>query len=385
MKGWHLLTLFVVILGVVTGTLMARDPGYVLISYNGSSMQTSLWVFLFILIVLAVLFYFIARSTEFLTRSSENFRRWRTQQKKDKASDSTLQGLVLLESGKFEQAEKLLLKGSVAVQNHVLNYIAAARAANFRGDDEKKNQYLKQAQKLSGKDNQLVNITRARMAYERNDYKSCIRHLKDTEKNRLTLSLLKDACFKAGDHKTLSSYMRDFMRVFKDNRLLSDLQKYIFLGILESGTSDAKIEEAKKEYHKLIKAVRSDPQIMRAYIRFMIQAAEEEEAEKAIREHMGGHMDDELLAMYGKLGNKTLKPRLKQSRKWLASHPENTSVLNCTGSILYSMGNLEDARQVFMDSYKINATPCAAKHLGIIYAEQGNLSESNRFFRAAGF
>ena len=42
-RGLFILLIVIVVAGYL-GTLIARDPGYVLVAYNGYSMQTSLWV-----------------------------------------------------------------------------------------------------------------------------------------------------------------------------------------------------------------------------------------------------------------------------------------------------------------------------------------------------
>ncbi len=44
MKRGLLLLLVVIAVAGYLGTLIARDPGYVLLAYDGYSMQTSLWV-----------------------------------------------------------------------------------------------------------------------------------------------------------------------------------------------------------------------------------------------------------------------------------------------------------------------------------------------------
>ena len=57
MNGTLLILFFVVLSAAYLGTLIAQDPGYVLITYGLYSMQTSLWVMFGLMLAAILLFY----------------------------------------------------------------------------------------------------------------------------------------------------------------------------------------------------------------------------------------------------------------------------------------------------------------------------------------
>ena len=62
MKRGLLLLLVVIAVAGYLGTLIARDPGYVLVAYDGYSMQTSLWVLIGLFLGFFLAAYLLFRS-----------------------------------------------------------------------------------------------------------------------------------------------------------------------------------------------------------------------------------------------------------------------------------------------------------------------------------
>ena len=62
MKRSLIILLVVIVLAGYLGTLIARDPGYVLVTYDGYSLQTSLWVLLGLLTGLSLGVYLLVRA-----------------------------------------------------------------------------------------------------------------------------------------------------------------------------------------------------------------------------------------------------------------------------------------------------------------------------------
>ncbi|MCY4615841.1 MAG: heme biosynthesis protein HemY, partial [Chloroflexi bacterium] len=90
------------VLGGLVGTLMLRDPGYVLVSYAGRALETSLWFAL----VLLFIAYFVIRIIVFLTARLLHGRSllgaWRAERGQRSADKQTVRGLLLLAEGQWD-------------------------------------------------------------------------------------------------------------------------------------------------------------------------------------------------------------------------------------------------------------------------------------------
>ncbi|HJP51542.1 MAG TPA: heme biosynthesis HemY N-terminal domain-containing protein, partial [Pseudomonadales bacterium] len=104
MKRSLLTLLMVAIVAGWVGTLIARDAGYVLISYNGATLQTGLWVMLAIVVVTGLLIYSLLKFAIGLRGASGRFKNWGSERRRIKAAQLTTRGLIYLQEGEFERA-----------------------------------------------------------------------------------------------------------------------------------------------------------------------------------------------------------------------------------------------------------------------------------------
>ena len=76
MKRRLIMLLIVVVAAGWIGTLVARDPGYVLISYDGATIQTGFWVLIGGLGLSVVGGYYLLKFFGVASRSATYYRRW---------------------------------------------------------------------------------------------------------------------------------------------------------------------------------------------------------------------------------------------------------------------------------------------------------------------
>ena len=108
--------------------------------------------------------------------------------------------------GDWRQAEKFMVKGAAASDAPLLNYLAAAEAAQGRGDVESRDHYLQQAADLDC-DNLAIAITRAKLQYRQEQYEEALASIQGLidkhPRNVILLNLLKDCYLKLNDWQAL--------------------------------------------------------------------------------------------------------------------------------------------------------------------------------------
>ena len=124
------------------GTLIARDPGYVLVSYRDYIIQSSLWIMIFFITASFIGLYYLLRSLSILVEGSTDLRKWNYTRKTSRADDYARKGLLLFAEGKYRRSEKYLLEGVTDHPYPGLLYLFAAKAAGAQKDSGKRESFL---------------------------------------------------------------------------------------------------------------------------------------------------------------------------------------------------------------------------------------------------
>src|SRR5210317_1119489 len=121
-----LLILFIALSAGIGLTILAENPGYVLIMREPWSIETSVTMFILGLFISFIIFYLLIRLLNKLISVPEGVRRWQRLRSKDQAIEYTRNGLVETIKGNWTQAEKLLTKKLEDNPLAELNLLSAA-------------------------------------------------------------------------------------------------------------------------------------------------------------------------------------------------------------------------------------------------------------------
>ena len=122
-----------------------KDPGYVMISIHDFTVETSVTIMAAVVIASFLLFYIVMRIGLGLTPYS--LRRRLHRRSADNGRKLLNRGMMKLQLGQWHNAEKLLLKAARNQELASLAYIGAARAAEGLGVADRRDGYIKLAQK----------------------------------------------------------------------------------------------------------------------------------------------------------------------------------------------------------------------------------------------
>ena len=130
MKLGLLIAVIAVVLGGLIGTLVVRDPGYVLLAYGDLAFETSLWFALVLLaltyLTLRFLFWLFNRTLA----STSRFGGWLKRRKATKAQKQTVQGLLHMSEGQWAEARKVLTASAREVGELAGTLLARAQAGS---------------------------------------------------------------------------------------------------------------------------------------------------------------------------------------------------------------------------------------------------------------
>ena len=200
------LLIAVLIAGVIVGPMLAGNQGYVLISAAHQTLEMSVTTFIILWVALLGVFFLLENLLKRLFSISSATSGWFSTRKTKKARRLTNEGFMKVIEGDWKQAEKLVVKGAKNSDTPVLNYLAAATAAQEQHNTNLRDEYLQHAANLDEK-NLGVALTRAKLEFADKQYEQALATLQglrhDNPNNTILLNLLKDCYLQLNDWQPL--------------------------------------------------------------------------------------------------------------------------------------------------------------------------------------
>ncbi|WP_158162123.1 heme biosynthesis HemY N-terminal domain-containing protein [Grimontia hollisae] len=346
-----LLLVIALIAGLVVGPDLAGNQGYVLISAANQTIEMSVST-LVILVVFAFAALFIL---EWLIRKlfslSSSTRGWFSGRKNKKARMLTNEGLLKLLEGDWKQSEKLLLKGVNHSDAPLLNYLAAAEAAQGRGDIDNRDRYLQQAADF-GIDNLATALTRAKLQYRQGQYEEALASLQGlvdaNPRNPVLLSLLKDTYLKLQDWKALLRLMPSLKRVKAVSEAEAErLELKAECGLMAHIATQKGSDGLLAHWNSLSRSARQQPKLIGCLVKQLIARKADSEAYIILRENLKKHPDESLISLVPELSLPDYHPAILKLQDVLRYNENNPVTHSALGQLYFREGKWAEARTHF--------------------------------------
>ena len=110
----RLIVLFLILIAagaLAVGAFVYIDAGYVMLSWENYTVETSLWMFLVLGAIALLAVYIALRALLVLFGSDRRFNEWRQRRRSLRARRQTTRGLLALAQGQWRRAENTLQDG----------------------------------------------------------------------------------------------------------------------------------------------------------------------------------------------------------------------------------------------------------------------------------
>lgn len=164
-----IIILIFLVASVWLGIAMIQHPGYVLIVYQPWMMQVPLWFAVLSVIVFLSLFFILIVSIDRMQFWWFKIKNWWHIRQEHKSYSKTQHGLTLLIEGRWKKSEKLLLAGTHQSFEPLMNYLAAAQAAQEQGAIERRDEYIQKAYQMAPEAELAIGITQAELELKRHE------------------------------------------------------------------------------------------------------------------------------------------------------------------------------------------------------------------------
>ena len=371
MKILALAVLAAIVLGGLIGTLLVRDPGYVLVAYADTVLETSLWVALLLLIGLYLLVRGISFVVKKLIQGQSRVLRWRSGRKLRAARSQTVRGLLVMAEGRWVDAKKLLLAGADNVETPLINYLNAARAAQELGELAERDEYLKRAHETTPGAKFAVTLTQAEFNIHEGRYEQALAALltlrKRAPKHGAVLVMLA-RCYEAlGDWQALLQLLGDLRKnKAMPEAELQRLETSVWQASLTASNSSAEL------WKRLPKTVRGDAALMRTWVGHLVSQNQPDDAEQIIRQVLGQYWDTELARRYGEIKSSDPARQLVVAQGWAKARPNDAQVALALGRLCLLNEKFEQAREHFETSLRLEASDEVYGELGRLCVALGD-------------
>jgi HemY protein len=324
MRVWLLLLLLLAIACAAAfgWQQIAADPGYVLVRYGATSIETTLvFALAFLLLVWGALSLF----GRLLRTPLEAWSRRRSRRGRERIS----RGLVALAEGRYASALRELERASHLSGLQAPALLGAARAAQARGDRERAGALLAQAPPAAAL------VLRARFELERGRPDAALALLKqEMEKSTLPPAawhLLVESALQCGEAAIALEALPNLARA----QALTSAD----FAALEARTQAAALIAAPDRdrlgqlWSKLPRGQRRPPEAVAAYARRAAELGQVLAAMSEIEAALRRQWSEALIAGYSELGPAEAEPRLRHAEGWIADQPNSPGLALTLGRL----------------------------------------------------
>jgi HemY protein len=385
-----LLFLLVIMMAVggVLGLLMRQDSGYVLVAYNGVTVETSLWVLIAAMIVALFTMSWIKKILFITLRPSNSLSKITGNLAQKRASRNTIRGMLELVGGNWNKAEKLLTNSAEKVPYPLINYISAAYAASEQDEHERSKALLRSAHKSTPEAEFAIGFAQSQIQMKQGHYESALASLlrlqKLKPKHKQVLKMLVTVYTKLKDWDALLTLTPTLKKdgIFDEDNMLG-LERNAFLALLDKIKFRNKLGQNSKElvteleslWNKL-DTLSQDSKMSLLYAQTLIHFGDDNKAEYFIRQSLNHKWSEDLIYEYGNINQGSAKKLLVNCENWLKKEPASANLYLVCGRLSQSMMLWGKAKDYYEQALALDSQNDALAELSRLLKAMGDVKAS---------
>ena len=383
------LAAFFLILGIVVEIYQhlsaSGQAGYVIIGLGDWVLETSLYV---IMMFVAALFVGLNLGIFFTWRAArlpDTLKRRNLAQRMKRSEEALAQGYIETIEGKWERAERTLIRHASDSAIPLINYLVAARAAHIRGASEQREDYLARARKETSQVDLAVHLLRADLLLETHEDEEALEYLNEINRTHanhpLVLRMLREGYERIRDEEALH-YLIPSLREAKlyPESDLRALEVRIYRTLLEKRAVTRDAALIREVWRWVPQHVQLQDDVVSVYCRAMIEAGVGMEVEEPLRLALGREWTPEMLGLYGRIVADDPQKQLQHVQEWLGPHREDPALFALLARLAAKAGQEARAIEFAKTSLNLQPLPEALKILGdVLYSRRDEVGASRLY------
>ena len=322
--------LFVVALvaGAALSNALLPENGYVALSFRGYLVEMSVPTLVLCLVLTLVLLAAAQR----LWRWPGEQRARRLSAQRERAQADLTAGLLEMSAGRWNESELTLTRHARDARCPAVHYLAAARAADLQGAQDRRETWLSLARDAAVDEHTPVLITIAEMSLKSGRTDAALEALGELEGhgdlNPRALLLLARACRQRGDFdrlRQLESRLRSTRGIAAG--AVDEIMDTLYADMLKVATDRGSLGALNAVWDDATRAARRRPAVRVAYARGLARFDQPEQAATVLHEALEAQWSDAAAQLYGEIGGGDPLERLRSAEQWLKTRREDPVLL----------------------------------------------------------
>ncbi|MBK1734011.1 hypothetical protein CKO15_01680 [Halorhodospira abdelmalekii] len=380
--------LLILAAAVVAALFFNQHHGEVRILLDDRVVVVNLLLTVLLLVFSVLLLYFIVSATARMLAVPTRLRDWQGRRRQESARCELTGGLLRFAEGDFDGAEQQLIRSARRSDAPLVNYLTAAIAAQRRGDQEARDEYLNAAERSGLGTPTAVQLLQAQLQIESGQWEEAqatvASILEFNPKQGRALDLMVQCCRMLSDWERLEPLLGRVERYASlPKEELREVQAWIARERLANSAIVGR-EALDRNWHELSRAARREPGVIGAYAEGLARNGDVQAAEELIRKQLQKVWDDHLLKLYARLpGSGRVAERLAQVEAWLETRYDDAQLLYVAGALALRAGQLDKAREHLTKAAERAADPQHLRALAMVQEQSGQLDAARATYREA--
>ena len=376
-----------VLLAAVGLALAVRDdPGYVMITLQGWTIEASFTVFAMGMALAFIAFYWLFR----FLGASRRLPRWVSHRRRLRRDRQALRqlsrGYILLSSYRWREAESLLTASAREQKDTFMHYLLAAKAAQKQGALDRCRGYLARARSA----NRRGMVTAGLVELE-----ALIDHGRFDEAETAFRGLMARS---AKDQGVLALGRRLFVESERWEGMLlllpqlrssglmtleqkNALEVRAYKGIFTQAVKENDGQRLLKVWARAPRALRRTPAVVIDYVEHLMMLGFGDAAETVIHKALQSQWHERLVKAYGLVESADSMRQLHRAEAWLKSHRHDPVLLLTMGRLCLRNEQWERARKYFEESFALTPFPETCRVLAHLLELQGEEAAALEYYR----
>jgi HemY protein len=373
----RLILFFILLLAAVwLGLKIHSDPGYVLVTYQHWSLETTLWFAILCFLALFFVLFFLLRFLRKTSKLPQRIRGFFSQRHLRKANKLSYEGLCQLAEGEWKSSEKTLLQGVDISYMPLINYLAAAVAAQQQGHYEDRDNYLRQAYQIDSQAEMAIGLTQAQLQMSAKQWELALATLTRLHQisphHRFVLQLLSQVYLQLKDWQNLQALLPKLRKSKAlSAKVIDDLEQKAYFALLTSALATNDSQFLDKFWSDIPSRLQAIPEIVSRYVDYLTKTKQPLEAEALLRQVLKKNWNSDLVLRYGSVNADTAK-QIDAAEHWLQEHGSEPALLICLGQLYARNQQWEKAKSALQQGTKMSPSPKAFYELGRTYEQLGD-------------
>ena len=379
------------VIAVVIAVIARDDPGYLVINFRDWVVETSVVMALVVVAATFVILYLVVRMFINTRLLPQRLQHWQQQRRGRQAMTELTNGLLEMTKGDWSRAEKLLLRHVDNSHTPLLNYLAAARAAQKLGHDERRDHYLQMAHKVMPGSELAIGLTQAELQLNQGQAEQALATLtllqQQSPRHATVIKLLSRLYVELHDWERLLELLPSMLKrkvVSRDEAEKLELMAQSEL--LDQAAADSDVRRLHETWQRVGKSMQHNAMLVQIYVLGLIKHDQGKEAEDLLNQRLNQNWDQRLVRLYGQLNGTDVSRQIRYAEDWLNHHRHDAALLLTLGRLCRRNRLWSQSRQYLEASLAVDALDAQAEtrlELARLMDEQGDKEQALNYYRQA--